>query len=174
MISSAYCRFKILFLLAPFFLFSQQKTEDLVQWKTIQQADSLQQAGDKRLLYVDVYTDWCGPCKMMDKDTFRNQKVADYLNENFIPVKFNAETKETVAFKGRIHKYIDSGRSGINALSFFLLNGSVRYPSGALVDTYGNTIIVIAGYFEPQTFLPGIAEVKEQVQKFLNARENQP
>ena len=40
---------------------------------------------------MDIYTDWCGPCKLMDKNTFQNPDVAQYLNNNFYAVKFNAE-----------------------------------------------------------------------------------
>jgi len=166
--------FSTVLLFACIFSFSQKAEGDLVQWKTIQQADSLQKAGDKRMIYADVYADWCGPCKMMDKYTFNNQEVADYLNKNFIPVKFNAETKADVVFKGRVHKFVNAGQKGVNALAFFLLNGNVRYPSSALIDSYGNTIIVIAGYFDSQTFLSGMVEIKDQLQKFLDAREDLP
>ena len=43
-------------------------------------------------IFVDVYTDWCGYCKMMDRDVFSDQEVGDYFNARFINVKLDAET----------------------------------------------------------------------------------
>lgn len=45
-------------------------------------------------IFVDAYTTWCGPCKMMDRDVFTNKEVADYFNENFINVKMDMEKGE--------------------------------------------------------------------------------
>jgi len=47
---------------------------------------------------MDVYTPWCGPCKLLDKQTFSDPKVIKYINENFNPVKFNAEGNEEITF----------------------------------------------------------------------------
>ena len=50
---------------------------------------------------MDIYTDWCGPCKLMDKNTFQNQEVAKFVNNNFYAVKFNAEGPNKIKLKGR-------------------------------------------------------------------------
>lgn len=47
-----------------------------------------------KLLFVDVYTTWCGPCKVMKKTTFNDEKVGAYFNSNFINVAIDAETPE--------------------------------------------------------------------------------
>lgn len=44
-----------------------------------------------QLIFVDVYTDWCGPCKRMDKEVFTDERLAGMMNKNFINVKLNAE-----------------------------------------------------------------------------------
>lgn len=49
---------------------------------------------EKKLLFVDVYTDWCGPCKTMVKNVFTHDEVADYYNRNFINFKLNAEDED--------------------------------------------------------------------------------
>ena len=52
----------------------------------------LQKAKEEdRVIFVDIYTDWCLPCKMMDQDVFSHQGTADYLNDNFLNIKVNAE-----------------------------------------------------------------------------------
>ena len=44
-----------------------------------------------KILIIDIYTDWCGWCKKMDRDTYSKQAVIDMLNKDFVAVKFNPE-----------------------------------------------------------------------------------
>ena len=44
-----------------------------------------------KLVFVDFYTDWCTPCKIMDENVFRDRAFTDYLNANFISYKVDAE-----------------------------------------------------------------------------------
>ena len=75
-------------LLVIIFFFEFSNAQD-VNWMTIEKAQELQKTNPKNII-MDVYTDWCGPCKLMDKNTFQNEDVANYLNENYYAVKFNA------------------------------------------------------------------------------------
>ena len=61
-----------------------------VKWLTFEEAVEKSKT-EKRKIFIDVYTDWCGWCKVMDKNTFNDPEVAKLLNEKFYPVKFNAE-----------------------------------------------------------------------------------
>jgi thioredoxin-related protein len=150
------------------FLSLSAQDKDAIEWKGIQQGDSLQLNGDTRLLFIDVYTDWCGPCKLMDKLTFHDEEVAHYVNENFIPVKFNAESKESVVFKGKTYQWIPNGRSGVQSLAYFTLGGQLQYPSIALVNNKGETITVISGFIQAENFLKVIKDVKSQIDNFQN------
>lgn len=49
-------------------------------------------------IFIDVYTDWCRPCKVLEKDIFPNDKVGDFYNKNFINYRFDAEKGEGIAF----------------------------------------------------------------------------
>ena len=51
-------------------------------------------------MFIDVYTDWCGWCKHMMKTTFANKGIANYINTQYIPVRFDAETLDTITFRG--------------------------------------------------------------------------
>jgi len=48
-------------------------------------------AAENKLVFVDIYTDWCLPCKIMEEEVFTNEKLGDFFNENFISYKVNAE-----------------------------------------------------------------------------------
>ena len=50
-------------------------------------------------IFMDVYTEWCGPCKMLDKNTFQDPAVVDYVNKNYYAVKFNAEGNSKVNYQ---------------------------------------------------------------------------
>ena len=79
-----------------------------------------------RPIFIDVYTTWCGPCKQMDKTTFQDEAVGEYLNENFICVKWDADD---VKYKA------DARRLGVEA-----------YPTFLFLDKNGKTIASPAGY----------------------------
>lgn len=54
---------------------------------------------ENKLIFIDFYTTWCGPCKGMDAGTFKNREVGDFYNKNFINLKLDAEAEGVVAAK---------------------------------------------------------------------------
>jgi thioredoxin-related protein len=84
-----------------------------VKWLSMEQAYKASKAVDKPL-FIDVYTSWCGWCKRMDQTTFKDPAVVSYLNANFHPVKFDAETKDTIQFLERT--YINSQSAYVKQL----------------------------------------------------------
>ncbi|MEM9822940.1 MAG: thioredoxin family protein, partial [Bacteroidota bacterium] len=67
---------------------------------TLEEAQKQNKKNPKKLL-VDMYTHWCGPCKMMDRSTFVDAQVIEHINKNYYAVKFNAESKDPVKFNGK-------------------------------------------------------------------------
>lgn len=122
-----------------------------VKWHSIEEAFELTRKNPKKIM-IDVYTDWCSWCKVMDSKTFSNQVIADYINNNFYAVKFNAEQKEDVVLNGKSYKYIASGKRGYNELAAQLLNGQLGYPSIVFLDEKTNMIQPIQGYYEAKPF----------------------
>ena len=51
---------------------------------------------ENKLVFVDVMTSWCGPCKMMARDVFPQKKVGDFMNEKFVCLKIDAEKGEGI------------------------------------------------------------------------------
>ena len=61
-------------------------------------------AKEPKMVFIDVYTDWCGWCKRMDQSTFANPVIAQYMNDHFYAVKFDAERQDTITFQG--HQFV--------------------------------------------------------------------
>ena len=102
-------------------------SQESVKWFTIQEAEKLLKQAP-RPIFVDTYTDWCGWCKKMDKETFTNSVISDILNNKFYPVKFDAEGKESISFFGQT--FINDGKSGnAHQLAVALLRGQLSYPT---------------------------------------------
>lgn len=70
-----------------------------IEWLSLEEAYARNQQ-EPRKIFVDVYTDWCGWCKKMDKATFADEKVAAYANENYYAVKLNAESDREFLMAG--------------------------------------------------------------------------
>jgi len=65
---------------------------------TLEQASAKAKAENK-LIFLDCYTQWCGPCKKMAREIFPQQKVGDYFNQNFVCIKLDAEKEGREAAK---------------------------------------------------------------------------
>lgn len=120
-------------------------------WHDIKQIENLQKTNPKPII-VDVYTDWCKWCKVMDQKTFSNPELIEYLNANYHMVKFNAETKSALNFKGESYNFVQNGRKGYNTLATKLCNGKLSYPSFVVLDTDLNTAQVINGFKDADAF----------------------
>ena len=132
-----------------FFSFAQSKK---INWMTFSEAIEAQKKAPKKIL-MDVYTTWCGPCKLMDKNTFGNPDIIRIINENYYAVKFNAEGNSTVNYKGKDYKnpgYVE-GKYGRNSShNFTRYLGVYAYPTIVFFDDNTNPIAPITGYLTPQ------------------------
>lgn len=123
-----------------------------IKWMDFEEAAALN-AKKPRKFFLDMYTDWCGWCKKMDQTTFQNPVIVDYMNKYFYAVKFNAERKDTVSYKGK--DYVNAnpaGQRSSHQLAQVILNGRMSYPSFAFMDEEMNMITVVPGYRKAPEF----------------------
>lgn len=88
---------------------------------------------DKKLVFVDAYTTWCGPCKLMAKKVFTEESVGKYYNENFVNLKLDMESSEG--------KFVESKYK------------VVGYPTFLYIDTDGKLVRKEMGLVDAETFI---------------------
>ena len=123
-----------------------------IQWMSLEEALKAQKENPKKIL-MDVYTDWCGPCKLMDKKTFQNSDVSAYISDHYYAVKFNAEGQETINYFGNTftNPNYDPNRKGRNAThQFTQFLGVKGYPTVIFISETGDLITPLVGYQTPQ------------------------
>jgi thioredoxin-related protein len=129
-------------------------TSNEVKWYNFE--DGMKMAKKKhKFVIVDIYTDWCGWCKRMDNETFRDPSVVAYLNENFVAIKLNAEGKEPIAFNGNIYSNPAPGKPrSTHQLAIALAGSRLAYPTYVYLDSKGKNITVTQGYSQAEDLLP--------------------
>lgn len=132
--------------------FAQQKTTSAInelKWLTIQEAYNLTQKEPRKTI-VDVYTVWCGWCKVMDRETYTNPAIIEYLNKNFYMVKLDAESKQDIIIGST--KYSYDANSGANQAAVALLQGKMSYPTTVFLDAQYNMIQPLPGFLNAKSF----------------------
>ncbi|MGP1362255.1 MAG: thioredoxin family protein [Bacteroides sp.] len=147
-------RLAVLLLLSMFVFASQAaktKKTETVKWYSLSEALKAAEKSPKPL-FMDMYTDWCGWCKRLDADTFTNAEIAAYLNKNFYPVKFDAEQKGKIQYRGKTYEGDASDR--VHPLAMELTNGRLSYPMTIYLKADGTVITGIPGYQTPEQMEP--------------------
>jgi len=98
---------------------------------------------ENKFVLMDVYTDWCGWCKVMDEKTYGDDNVAAYLKEKFVLVRLNPEKDGTVSYKGRL----------IEAAALAQGMGIDGYPATVFFEPTGDAVTMVSGYIQAGEFL---------------------
>jgi thioredoxin-related protein len=108
---------------------------------------------EPRKIVLDVYTEWCVWCKKMDEQTFENESIIKYINENYYAVKFDAEQRDEIEYNGKVYKFVKSGRNGYHELAAELLKGRLTFPTLVFMEEDMEIIQSLAGYKSPMQFM---------------------
>jgi thioredoxin-related protein len=129
--------------------------QESIQWMKFEEAIAAN-AKNPKMILVDVYTDWCGWCKKMDKDTFTDPRVIAHFQKNFYAVKLNAEdTNRKFPFMGKTFSEAEMAASmRVNS-----------YPNFVVIEPGLQNIAQLPGYREPEAFLAGLAELIDKAFK---------
>ena len=120
--------------------------KEKINWLTLEQLQEAYAKQPKPIL-VDLYTSWCGWCKVMDRDTYSKENVAAYINEKYYAVKFNAEQRDSVSFAGKRYGYNSAYQA--NALAAYLSYGQMSYPTTVFLSSIDAQPAPIPGFLKP-------------------------
>jgi thioredoxin-related protein len=142
-----------------------------IKWVSLEEGMKLARKKHLNVL-VDCYTDWCGWCKKMDNETFVNPGIVDYVNSNFVAVKFDAESKNPVQFNDKTYVNQNQGASrSAHQLAIELLGGSLSYPTYLYLDEKGTTITLTRGYAQAEDLLPLLKYIGSNAYKKMSWKE---
>lgn len=165
---------KVIYILTLTVLTSVSGLAQEIKWVTLEQAVKLQEKSPKKIM-MDIYTTWCGPCKMLDRNTFQNPDVAKYVNQHYYAVKFNGEGNDVVSFKGNTFSNPNynpenaSRRNSAHQLAgYFQISA---YPTIVFLDEKGELIAPIRGYQAPPQLELYLKMFKNNEHKDLDTQE---
>jgi thioredoxin-related protein len=154
-------------------VFAQQKPatakKEGIEWISLEEAYTRTQKEPRKTL-IDAYTDWCGWCKVMDRETYTNPELIEYMNKTYYMVKFNAESKTPVKIGPNTYTFDE--KSGAHQAAIALLQGKMSYPTTVFLDEKFNMIQPIPGYMKPKdfhqlvTYLGGNFHTKEPYEQY--------
>ena len=143
----------LVFLLTTTLTSAGDKAAEL-KWRKFDEGFAEAKKTNKKIM-LDVYTDWCGWCKRLDKDVYANEKIMAYLNAKYVSIKLNAESKSMVTYKDTAYSEIQMAR----------LLGVTGYPAIVFFESSSDPITMLGGYVAPEKFLPIIQYIGEDYYK---------
>ena len=145
-----------------------------IKWVTFNEALELQKKTPKKIM-MDVYTTWCGPCKMLDKNTFHNADVVKYVNEHYYAVKFNGEGNDVVTYKentfsnSNYNPQLANSRNSAHDFARYLKISA--YPTVVFFDEKGDVITPVRGYQTPPQIELYLKMFKNDEHKAIETQE---
>ena len=166
---------KALLLSVAMLLFVSFTFAQKINWMSFEDAIELQKRAPKKIM-VDMYTVWCGPCKMLDRNTFANADVVQYVNDNYYAVKFNAEGNDVVEFNGITFSnpnYDPAKSQRRNAQHQLASYYKVQaYPTIVFLDEDAQFLSPIRGYKTPQQLELYLKLFKNDDHKTMSSQED--
>src|SRR5674476_1086507 len=122
-------------------------SNEKIQWLKIDEV-SIKVKEQSKPVLIDLYTDWCYWCKVMDKKTYTNSKVISYINDHFYPVKLDAETKDIIEWKNNSYNYNENYK--VNDFTMYVTSGQPGFPTTVIFTDDPSDPISIQGFLEPK------------------------
>lgn len=120
---------------------SATRSGDQEFWVTLSEA-KMQASESGKYILLDVYTEWCGFCRRMNRETYNDSRVRENLGRYFHAVRVDAESDETVAFQGNPYT--------MSELAYGM--GVTSYPTTVFLNPAGEPVAVQPGFIPADTF----------------------
>lgn len=160
----------LVFVILPILAVGQTESAQ-INWLSWSEVEAEMEKEPRKVL-VDVYTKWCGPCKMMNKTTFQDPQVVEYVNEHYYAIKFDAESPDEVKFKGRVFKNegYDPNKTGRNSThdltrAIAPVNGRIAYPTIVYMDENFQILSPVQGLQRTAQIMPILSYFAEDAYK---------
>lgn len=127
-------------------LVSFTTAKESVNWISFADLEK-QYAIEPRPVIIDVYTTWCGWCRHMDKTTYSQKDVVTYINTKYYAVKFDAEGRQPIHFKGR--KFVYNPQYRVHELAIYLTNRNLNFPHTIFLSDLKAPPAPLSGYLKP-------------------------
>ena len=121
------------------------------EWVSPEAAENILLTENKPVI-INIYTNWCGWCKLMDKKTWRSPELISYVNEKFAAVKFNAEGNALVKWSNR--EFILQKGKRTHDFALYISGGRLSYPTLIIIPAAGMEPQIIPGYLTPGEIEP--------------------
>jgi uncharacterized protein YyaL (SSP411 family) len=129
------------------FILPYSDSKDKINWISFEETEKRMKEKPLPIL-IDVYTDWCGWCKVMDKKTYANDNVAAYINQHFYAVKFNAESRDPIQWKGKTYTFQPQYK--MHGLAIELLKGEAGFPTTVFIPVDPSDPQPVPGFLQPK------------------------
>jgi len=160
---------RIFAVITVFFLSFSAFSQEKIQWLGIEKAFE-NQSKQPRFMFIDLYTDWCGWCKVMDRSTFVEDTVSKFFKNRYYNVKFNAESTDTFRIMGNQFKYMEEYR--MNELALSLFNGqSASFPSFVVLGPGLEYLGIIQGYQKSDEFIGNLVMIEQRYIEMLEKKK---
>lgn len=123
-------------------------TTGIIKWYNLSEAEKLSKQSGK-LIFLSTYTSWCQSCRVADSTNYRSKVIADIINENFIPVKFDAALTKSLNFFGKTFKA--GAKFSPHELTRAYMKQSFQMPAFLFINNKGQQITELHGFIPPTT-----------------------
>lgn len=164
----------LLFIVIIGFTFSGIAQEVKINWMSFEEAVAAQAKQPKKIM-MDMFTTWCGPCRLLDKNTFQHTDVANYVNKNYYAVKFNAEGDGDIKYKDQTfsNPNFNASRKGRNSQHQLAgAFGVTAYPTIIFLDENADLLLPVKGYHNPKQLEIFLKVFATNAYKNINSKED--
>jgi len=125
--------------------------KEKIHWISIDEVN-LQIKNESKPVLIDLFTNWCYWCKVMDKKTYNNSKVISYINDHFYAVKVNGESKEPIVWNNKNYSY--NSENKLNDFTGYITQDQPGFPTTVIFSTPDVAPASVPGFMSAREIEP--------------------